>query len=46
MLTTGAATTMALVTLIASCLIGVSVGFAACFAFRLPWNFKVAALDP
>jgi hypothetical protein len=39
--TTGAATAMALVVLVVSCVIGVSVGFVICLVFRLPWNFKV-----
>lgn len=45
MLTTGAATVIALITLIVSCVIGSTVGFATCLVFRLPWNLRVAALD-
>ncbi|HZP24465.1 MAG TPA: hypothetical protein VFB04_13525 [Terriglobales bacterium] len=45
MLTTGAATAIALVTLVVSSVIGVSIGFGACLVFRLPWNLKVAAID-
>jgi hypothetical protein len=45
MLTTGAATAIALVTLLVSCVVGSVVGFFTCLVCRLPWNFKVAALD-
>jgi hypothetical protein len=45
MLTTGAATAIALVTLLVSCVIGGIVGFFTCLVCRLPWNLKVAALD-
>jgi hypothetical protein len=45
MLTTGAATAIALVTLVVSCVIGGIVGFLTCWACRLPWNLKGAAWD-
>lgn len=45
MLTTGAATAIALVTLIVSCLVGGIVGYFTCWSCRLPWNFKVALGD-
>jgi hypothetical protein len=45
MLTTGAATAIALTMLVASSLIGLAVGFIVCLVFRLTWNVKVAALD-
>lgn len=45
MLTTGAATAIALVTLIVSCVVGGIVGFLTCWMCRLPWNFKIAAWD-
>lgn len=45
MLTTGAATAIALLTLVMSCVIGGIVGFLTCLVCRLPWNLKVAALD-
>jgi hypothetical protein len=45
MLTTGAATVIALITLIVSCVIGGAVGFVSSLVFRLPWNLKVAVVD-
>lgn len=45
MLTTGAATAIALVTLVVSSVIGGIVGFLTCWVGRLPWNLKVAAWD-
>lgn len=45
MLTTGAATAIALVTLVVSCAIGGIVGVLTCWVFRLPWSLRVAACD-
>ena len=45
MLTTGAATAIALATLVASCVVCGVLGFLTCLAGRLPWNFKVGLLD-
>lgn len=45
MLTTGAATAIALTTLLVSCAIGGIVGYITCVALRLPWSFKVAMWD-
>ncbi len=45
MLTTGLATAIALGVLLVSCFIAVSIGYGASLAFRLPWNFKEAAID-
>ncbi len=45
MVTTGAATAIALVVLVISAGIGGIVGLLTCWACRLPWSFKVAAWD-
>ena len=45
MLTTGAATAIALVTVLVSCVIGGIAGFLTCWVCRLPWNMKAAAWD-
>jgi hypothetical protein len=45
MLTSGAATVIALISLLVSCLIGGIVGFVVCRVFSLSWNLKVAFFD-
>ena len=45
MLTSGAATAIALFTLVVSTAIGGLTGFLACLVLRLPWNVRVAVLD-
>jgi hypothetical protein len=45
MLTTGLVTSIALVTLIASSVIGLMVGFITCLVLRIPWDAKMAVTD-
>jgi hypothetical protein len=45
MLTTGAATAVALLILVLSCVVAGIIGFLMSLACRLPWSFKVAVLD-
>ena len=45
MLSTGAATAIASVTLTVSCAVGGIVGFLTCRVCRLSWNWKVAGYD-